>query len=44
MPVDFAAAIFRALDLFSEPMVGAWYGLNTTGDKKYFDQLVGHGA
>lgn len=40
-PIDFAKAVFERLELFSQPIVDAWYGLYTTGDKKYFDQLSG---
>lgn len=41
MPVDFAAAVFRAIDLFPAPVIEAWYGLFTTGERRYFDLLVG---
>ncbi|MFV0458882.1 MAG: DJ-1/PfpI family protein [Actinomycetales bacterium] len=41
MPVDFAAAVFRELALFPEPIVVAWYGLFTTGERAYFDILAG---
>lgn len=44
MPVDFAAAVFRRLELFPAPVVDAWYGLYTTGDKEYFDQLTADAA
>jgi putative intracellular protease/amidase len=40
-PVDFSAAIFRRLGLFPPNIVDAWYGLYTTGDRHYFDALVG---
>ena len=39
-PVDFAAAIFRRLDLFPPAMIDAWYGLYTTGERMYFDRLT----
>lgn len=39
-PVDFSKAVFEALDLFPQPVIDAWYGLYTTGDKKYYDQLA----
>lgn len=42
-PVDFAAAAFRRLELFPEPVIEAWYGLYTTGEQQYFDELVGNG-
>jgi putative intracellular protease/amidase len=44
MPVDFAAAVFRRLELFPAPVVDAWYGLYTTGEKCYFDQLTADAA
>lgn len=40
-PIDFAKAVFERLEFFPQPIVDAWYGLYTTGDKKYFDQLSG---
>ncbi|POH58790.1 DJ-1/PfpI family protein [Arthrobacter glacialis] len=40
-PIEFARAVFERLELFPQPMIDAWYGLYTTGDKKYFDQLTG---
>ena len=40
-PVDFSAAVFRRLDLFPPEIIDAWYGLYTTGDRRYFDALVG---
>ena len=43
-PVDFAAAVFRRLEVFPGPVVDAWYGLYTTGERRFFDQLVGPGA
>jgi putative intracellular protease/amidase len=43
-PVDFAAAVFRRLEVFPPAVVDAWYGLYTTGERRYFDQLVGAGA
>jgi putative intracellular protease/amidase len=39
-PVDFAAAVFRRLELFPPAVVEAWYGLYTTGERKYFDLLT----
>ena len=44
MPVDFAAAVFRRLELFPPQTVDAWYGLYTTGEKRYFEQLVSGAA
>ncbi len=40
MPVDFAAEAFRALDLFPPGIIDAWYGLYTTGEKRYYEQLT----
>lgn len=39
-PVDFARAVFEILDAFPPPVLESWYGLFTTGEKKYFDQLA----
>jgi putative intracellular protease/amidase len=39
-PVDFAAAVFRRLELFPPAMIDAWYGLYTTGERTYFDRLT----
>jgi len=45
MPVDFAAAVFRRLQLFPPAVIDAWYGLYTTGEKHWFDRLTaGAGA
>jgi putative intracellular protease/amidase len=43
-PVDFSAAIFRRLELFPPAVTDAWYGLYTTGERRYYDALVGAGA
>jgi putative intracellular protease/amidase len=43
-PVDFAAAIFRRLQVFPPSVVDAWYGLYTTGERRFFDELAGAGA
>lgn len=43
-PVDFAAAVFRRLELFPAAVTDAWYGLYTTGEKRYYDALVGGAA
>lgn len=39
-PVDFACHIFRCLDLYSEQVLEAWYGLFKTGRAEYFDKLM----
>ena len=43
-PVDFAAAVFRRLEVFPPAVVDAWYGLHTTGERRYFDELMSAGA
>jgi len=40
-PVDFAKAIFEALQVFPQPVIDAWYGLYTTGERRFYDALVG---
>lgn len=40
MPLDFAAAIFRRIQLFPPAIIDAWYGLYSTGERRYFDQLT----
>ena len=40
-PVDFTAAIYRRLDVFPAPIIDAWHGLYTTGERRYYDALVG---
>ena len=40
-PVDFARAVFEALQVFPEPVIEAWYGLYTTGERRFYDALVG---
>ncbi|MFT4166392.1 MAG: DJ-1/PfpI family protein [Microlunatus sp.] len=40
-PVDFAKTVFEALEVFPQPVVNAWYGLYTTGERRYYDALVG---
>ena len=42
-PIDFARAIFERLEAFPAPVIDAWYGLYTTGERRYFDALVGGG-
>ena len=39
-PVDFARAVFEALEVFPPKILNAWYGLYTTGERHYFDELV----
>ena len=39
-PVDFAKEIFSCLDLYTDEVLDAWYGLFKTGDGKYFQQLM----
>ena len=40
-PIEFAKLVFERLSVFPQPVVDAWYGLYTTGERKYFDQLAG---
>jgi len=42
-PIDFARAVFERLDAFPASVLEAWYGLYTTGERRYFDALVGGG-
>ena len=39
-PIDFARAVFEALEVFPRPVIEAWYGLYTTGERRFFDALV----
>jgi putative intracellular protease/amidase len=39
-PVDFARAVFVALDMYEKSVLDAWYGLFSTGDPTYFQQLL----
>jgi putative intracellular protease/amidase len=39
-PVDFARAIFAALDMYEPSVLDAWHGLFSTGNAKYFYQLM----
>jgi putative intracellular protease/amidase len=38
--LDFARAVFEALEMYPRPVLDAWYGLFSTGDAKYFQALV----
>lgn len=40
-PIDFAKAVFETLQVFPPPIIDAWYGLYTTGERRYYDQLIG---
>ena len=42
-PIDFARAIFERLEVFPAPVIAAWYGLYTTGERRYYDALVAGG-
>ena len=42
-PIDFARAIFERLEAFPPEILDAWYGLYTTGERRFFDALVGGG-
>jgi putative intracellular protease/amidase len=39
-PVDFARHIFAALDLYAPDVLGAWYGLYTTGSPEHYAVLA----
>jgi putative intracellular protease/amidase len=39
-PVEFSAAVFRRLELFPPKIIDAWYGLYSTGERRYYDALV----
>lgn len=39
-PVAFARAVFARLHLFPPAVLEAWYGLHTTGEQSFADQLV----
>lgn len=40
-PIEFAKLVFERLDVFPQRVVDAWYGLYTTGERKYYEQLAG---
>ena len=40
-PIDFARTVFEVLQVFPEPVIEAWYGLYTTGERRFYDALVG---
>ena len=40
-PLEFAKLVFERLNVFPQPVIDAWYGLYTTGERKYYDQLAG---
>ena len=39
-PIDFARAVFEALEVFPATVIEAWYGLYTTGERRFYDALV----
>lgn len=39
-PLEFAREVLSTLDVYSEPVLAAWYGLYKTGDAKYFATLM----
>ena len=39
-PVDFAYNIFKCLDIYTPPVLEAWYGLFKTGRSEYFGELM----
>ena len=40
-PIEFAKLVFERLDVFPQPIIDAWYGLYTTGERRFYDQLTG---
>ena len=38
--IDFARHIFLSLDLYTPPVLEAWYGLQKTGKPEYFSALM----
>lgn len=40
-PIEFAKAVFETLGAMPQSVVDAWYGLYTTGERRYYDELVG---
>ncbi|OZD04917.1 thiamine biosynthesis protein ThiJ [Rhodococcus sp. 06-235-1A] len=40
-PLEFAKLVFERLNAFPQPVIDAWYGLYTTGERKYYEQLAG---
>jgi putative intracellular protease/amidase len=39
-PVDFAYHIFKCLDIYTPPVLAAWYGLFKSGRSEYFRELM----
>lgn len=39
-PLEFARAVFEALELFDPSVLEAWYGLFSTGDARYYRALM----
>jgi putative intracellular protease/amidase len=39
-PIEFAYQIFKKLDVYPSEILEAWYGLFSTGDPAYFEQLT----
>jgi len=39
-PVDFAYHIFKCLDIYTPPVLDAWYGLFKTGRSEYYEELM----
>jgi hypothetical protein len=38
--IDFAYHIFKILDIYSDPVLEAWFGLFKTGRAEYFETLM----
>jgi putative intracellular protease/amidase len=39
-PLDFAYHVFKCLDIYTQQVLEAWYGLYKTGQSKYFEELM----
>jgi putative intracellular protease/amidase len=39
-PLEFAREVFSLLDIYSDAVLAAWYGLYKTGDAKYFEAFM----
>jgi putative intracellular protease/amidase len=42
--LEFARSVFEALEMYSRPVLDAWYGLFSTGDARYFHALMAEDA
>ena len=42
--LEFAREVFATLQAFPPDVLAAWYGLYSTGEQRYFEQLTGAGS